>query len=277
MKWIRRILLGALALLLMMIVGAGALVAYEVSAGAQVSDFTNVSYTAEDGTEILAYLAQPEGEGPFPALLMVHEWWGLNGEITEMADMMAEEGYVVLAPDTYRGQTTALVPRALVLRLGTPEAQIDADMAASFAYLSGLDNVDAARIGALGFCYGGGVALAHAVQNPQIRATINLYGERIEDPQAFGALLLPDAGPVLGIFGEDDAQIPVIEVEAFEAAMNDAGITNTVTIYSGVGHAFVNPSSVAAGGAAEEAWQQMLAFLEAQLKAEQPEAEEAPA
>jgi carboxymethylenebutenolidase len=197
---------------------------------------------------------------------MVHEWWGLNSEITEMADRLAAEGYVVLAPDTYRGQTTSQIPRALFLRLTTPADRVDGDMQAAFDYLAALDTVNANQVGVMGFCYGGGVALRHGVSNPAVRATVNLYGDTIDDPAAFGALLAPDAGPVLGIFGAQDQQIPVTRVRAFEAALNAAGIASTVTIYDGVGHAFVNPASVEAGGAAAEAWAQILAFLDGALR-----------
>ncbi len=268
MKWLKRVLIGVVVLILVVIIGGVGVFALEATVGPKATDFTNVSYIAEDGTELHAYLTQPEGEGPFPAVLMVHEWWGLNSEITEMADRLSEEGYVVLAPDTYRGQTTALVPRAIYLRLNTPEAQIDGDMLAAFNYVTGLENVDSERVGVMGFCYGGGVALRHAVENPQIVATVNLYGETILDPTAFGALLQPDAGPVLGIFGAEDQQIPVSEVEEFTEALNAADIENTVTIYPGVGHAFVNPAGIEAGGAPAEAWTQITAFFEARLQAD---------
>lgn len=261
MRWLKRILLAVVVIVLLLVIGIVGVIALDTAFGAKAADFANVRYTDAAGTELYAYLAQPEGAGPFPAVLMVHEWWGLNEEITEMADKLAAEGYVVLAPDTYRGETTALVPRAIFLRVTTPEDRVDEDMLAAFDYLAGLDNVDADRIGVMGFCYGGGVALRHGVENPQIRATINLYGSTIDDPAAFGALLDDSAGPVLGIFGAEDQQIPLARVAAFESALQAAGISHTVTIYDGVGHAFVNPESIAAGGAAAEAWAQILAFF----------------
>lgn len=265
MKWLRRILIGLLVIVVLLVGGFVGVIAVDSAFGAQATDFTNVTYPASDGSTLHGYLALPPGAGPFPAVLMVHEWWGLNAEITEMADLLAEQGYVVLAPDTYRGATTALVPRALLLRLSTPAERVDADMQAAFAYLAGLDGVDAARIGVMGFCYGGGVALRHGVQNPAIAATINLYGETISDPAGFGALLGEDAGPLLGIFGAEDAQIPLARVRAFEAALQATSIDHTVTVYDGVGHAFVHPSSIAAGGAAAQAWAQILDFLAAAL------------
>lgn len=266
MRMVKRLVIGAGVALLLLVLGVLGLVASEALLGAKAGEFSNVSYPAADGSTIGGWLAQPEGEGPFPAVLMVHEWWGLNGEIMEMAEKLAAEGYVVLAPDTYRGETTTLVPRAIALRVSTPPERVDSDMMAAFAYLAGLPNVDAARIGVMGFCYGGGVALRHGVQNPAIVATINLYGDTISDPADFGALL-ETGGPVLGIFGRDDAQIPVSRVQSFEAALGATTIEHTVTIYDGVGHAFVNPESIAAGGAAAQAWAQILAFFEEHLQA----------
>jgi len=267
MKLIRRILVGALIVLVVLVVGITGLIVGDGVLGAQATDFTNVTYPASDGTTLHGYLAAPEGEGPFPAVIMVHEWWGLNGEIVEMADVLAAEGYVVLAPDTYRGPTTSLVPRAIYLRVTIPEDRVDDDMLRAFDYLAGLETVDADRIGVMGFCYGGGVALRHGILNPRVAATVNLYGDRVTDPQAFGALLEPDAGPLLGIFGAEDAQIPVASVEAFRAALETAGVTHTVTIYEGVGHAFVQPDALEQPGAPREAWEQILAFLSDTLAA----------
>lgn len=261
MKLIRRILIGALVVLVVLVVGVTGLIVGDSVLGAQATDFTNVTYIASDGTTLHGYLAEPVGDGPFPGVLMVHEWWGLNSEIVELAGALAAEGYVVLAPDTYRGPSTSLVPRALFLRLTVPEDRVDDDMLRAFDYLAGLDNVNADRIGVMGFCYGGGVALRHGILNPRIGATINLYGDRITDPQAFGALLEPDAGPLLGIFGAQDAQIPVSSVEAFREALETAGVTHTITIYDGVGHAFVQPDLLDQPGAPREAWEQILAFL----------------
>jgi carboxymethylenebutenolidase len=264
---IRRILIGALALVLLLVLGVGGLMLADGLGLAQATDYTNVSYTAEDGTTVYGYLAQPEGESSFPAVLMVHEWWGLNAEIVEMAHLLAEQGYVVLAPDTYRGRLATTVPGALMLRLSVPEAQADMDMMAAFAYLAALPNVDPLRIGVMGFCYGGGVALRHAVENPQIAATINLYGDTILDPDGFGALL-ETGRPLLGIFGAEDNQIPVSEVEAFQEALEETSIPHEVTLYPGVGHAFVNPATIAEPGAAQQAWAQILAFFETNLKME---------
>lgn len=267
MKWIRRILVGLLVIVGLALAGVFGIIGLDAAFGPSAEDVANVTYPAEDGTTLYGYLAQPEGEGPFPGVLMVHEWWGLNAEITEMADALAAEGYVVLAPDTYRGPATQQVPRAIFLRLSVPEDRVDADMQAAFDYLASQETVAAEQIGVMGFCYGGGVALRHGVNNPQIAATINLYGDTILDPTQFGALLNDEAGPVLGIFGEADQQIPVSEVEAFEDALAAADIAHTVTIYPEMPHAFVQPHNIDEPGAPRDAWMQILDFLADELSA----------
>jgi carboxymethylenebutenolidase len=262
---LKRVLIGLLVLVLAVVVIGGGLVAADAFGGAQATDVTNVTFASEDGTTLHGYLAQPEGDEALPAVLMVHEWWGLNAEITEMADLLAEEGYVVLAPDTYRGRVATTVPAAITLRVTVPEERVDSDIQAAYEYLRSLPNVDPERIGVIGFCYGGGVVLRHATQNPEIAATINLYGDTIADADGFGALA-ESGKPLLGIFGEEDAQIPVSEVELFDAALDEAGIPNEVLIYPGVGHAFVNPETLAEEGAAREAWGEILGFFELNLK-----------
>ena len=269
MKLIRRLLVAALIILLVLVGVVLGVMIFDGLAGETSAVVTNVTYTSADGTPIGGYLARPEGaaEGEaLPAVLMVHEWWGLNAEIAEMADKLAAEGYVVLAPDTYRGNLATTVPGALLLRISAPTERVNTDMQAAFDYLAALPEVDAARIGVMGFCYGGGVALRHAVENAAIAATINLYGDTIDDPAGFGALDEMNT-PVLGIFGAEDAQIPVTEVEAFEQALGQTDIPHTVTIYPGVGHAFVYPESISAGGAAANAWAQILAFFSEHLQA----------
>lgn len=265
MKWVGRILIAVLVIFGLALAGIFGIIGLDAAFGAQASDFTNITFTGADGTEVGAYLAMPEGEGPFPGVLMVHEWWGINGEIVELADRMAEAGYVVLAPDTYRGQTTSQIPRAIFLRVTVDEDRVDSDMQQAFEYLASLEEVDAERIGAVGFCYGGGVVLRHAIQNPELDAVINLYGDTVTDPEALGAVAGPNGTPLLGIFGAQDQQIPVSDVTEFEETLVEAGANARVTIYEGVGHAFVQPEAIDEGGAAAEAWDEIRAFFELNL------------
>lgn len=259
MKWILRIGGVLIGLLLLGVLVMAGLVIFDAVSGPQTADYTNVSYPGPDGTELIGYLTQPPGEGPFPAVLMLHEWWGLNKGITELADAMAEQGYVVLVPDAYRGQLATQVPRALYLRLTTPAEEIHADLDAGLAYLRALPGVDAARVASLGFCFGGEQSLQISLRQPEnLAATIVLYGSLETDPTALQPI---KDQPLLGIFGAEDAQIPVSDVRTFEAALNSLGAPAAITIYDGVGHAFVTEDNYDQPGPAGEAWQQMVQFL----------------
>ena len=265
MKWIVRsggLLLGLLALVVCL---GGGLFVWDATVGPRATDYTNVTFSSADGTTIHGYLAQPQEPGVYPAVIMIHEFWGLNQHIQKMADDLAARGYVVLAPDTYRGQTTGQIPRAIYLRVNTPQERVMADLQGAFAFLKRQPNVDAPRIAVLGFCYGGEMALQHALRNSELAATVVFYGSPVTDPAQLGALL-ETKRPVLGIFAQNDQQIPPAEADAFQNALNAAGISNTVTIYPNVGHAFVQPETIAAGGAAADAWRQTIEFLDANVK-----------
>ncbi|MBK8988331.1 MAG: dienelactone hydrolase family protein [Chloroflexi bacterium] len=259
MKWIKRIAATLAVLLLLFILVIGGVMLFDVLAGSQTADFSNIAYSGADDTKLLGYLAQPPGEGPFPAVLMLHEWWGLNDGITQLADALAAEGYVVLVPDAYRGNLAEQVPGALFLRLTTPTEEIHADLDAGLAYLRALPGVDPARVAALGFCFGGEQSLQISLRQPEnLAATIVLYGSLETDPAA----LQPIASqPLLGIFGAEDAQIPLSEVDAFAAALDSLGAPANITVYQGVGHAFVTEDNYNQPGAAGDAWRQMKQFL----------------
>lgn len=267
---IRKLLLTVL-LIGLVLLGVGTLavagiILYDSLFPAQTAaDFINVTYPGPDGITLQAYLAQPEGEGPFPAVLLVHEFFGINEDITQKADLLADQGYLVLAVDAYRGNTTRQVPRAVWLVVTTPQDEIRADIDAGFQYLAGLPQVIADRIGAVGFCFGGTQVMHLGTRNPNLAATVIYYGNGpITDPQALG--VMGQSGPVLGIYGEQDTGIPLDEVRGFEQAMQARGIPNQVTIYPGVGHAFVHMDTLSVPGAAQDAWNQMLGFLEQALK-----------
>ncbi len=265
MKWIKRILGGLLGVLLVTILLFGGIILYDAAWGMETAEFTNVTYTASDGQELIGYLAQPDEPGPHPAVLLIHEWWGLNEGITILADALAAEGYVVLAPDAYRGEVTAQFPRALWLRLTTSEEQVFADVDAALAHLMSLENVDTSRLASMGFCFGGGHSLQLGMrQSENIALTILYYGAVVTEPDLLRPLT--DNQPVLGVFGADDQSIPVADVLEFEAALNTLAIPNEITIYEGVGHAFLNEENYNQPGAAMDAWQQTLRFLAENLQ-----------
>ena len=265
-KILRTIVLAVVGLVVLVVLGLAGILGFDtLFPGERVADLTNVTYPGPDGSTLQAYLVEPEGPGPHPAVLMIHEFYGLRKDVIKKADLLAQKGYVVLAVDAYRGQTTTIIPRAIWLVLTTPQDRISADIDAGYGYLAGLPAVNAQRIGAVGFCFGGTQTLQLGIRNGQLAANVIYYGSGlVTQPQALGSL--GQSGPVLGIFGEIDTSIPLAEVDAFESAMQNRGISHTVTVYPGVGHAFVNTETLAQPGPAQEAWNQMEVFLAENLQ-----------
>lgn len=265
-KLLTRILIAAGALLAVLVLLVVGIIAFDSLFPAQrVSDFTNVTFNGPDGVSLQGYYTQPPGEGPFPAVLLVHEFFGINQDIIKKADLLAEQGFAVLAADAYRGNTTRLISRAVWLVVSTPEQRISADLQAAFRYLAEQPQVDPQRIGSVGFCFGGTQVMRLATQLPDVAATVIYYGSGpISDPAALG--VMDQGGPVLGIYGENDRSIPVQAVRGFEQAMLARGVANRISIYPGVGHAFVNTETIAQPGPAQDAWTEMLNFLNQELQ-----------
>jgi carboxymethylenebutenolidase len=235
------------------------------------SELQNQSINYFDGSS--GYLVYPEmtnatgtigqqQQQKLPAVVMIHEWWGLNDNIKDMADELASEGYVVLAADLYNGEVATTPDKAMQL-VGTvrenPEQAIS-NLQSAVQYLASLPNVNSSRIASLGWCFGGGQSLQLALnseQNP-LAATVIYYGNLVNDTNELSKI----NWPVLGIFGDQDQSIPVESVNAFEQALNETGITNEIYIYPGVGHAFANPSrDNYAPEETADAWEKTLAFL----------------
>lgn len=265
MKLLKRIFLVVLTLLVACVVLLAGSIALDYAIGAsRLDNIANTTIPGMGGApDVRAYVAQPEGEGPFPTVIMIHEFWGLNESIISLADLLAEEGYLVVAPDTFRGSTTAWVPRAIFQVISTRPEHVNADLDSVYAWLKSQPDVDSDRIAIAGFCYGGRTSLTYSLYNNQLAATVMFYGS----PETDSAVLESLPGPILGIFGEADQSIPVAQVNAFDAALTEAGVPHEITIYEGQPHAFVKDAKgVKAGGTQGEAWNQMLAFLEMNLK-----------
>lgn len=206
---------------------------------------------------VKAYVAPSDSTEPQPAVIMIHEFWGMKPDILGKADALAEEGYFVIAPDTFRGQTTSWLPRAIWQTLRKSEDEVNADLQIVYNWLTAQPNIDPERIMIMGFCYGGRAALAYSLLNPELAGVATFYG--MLELSKNDAERLP--GPVLGIFGEEDRSIPVTEVQALEATLESAGIRNDIALYPDVGHAFVGSiEDIRAGGTDAEAWQHFLDF-----------------
>ena len=198
-----------------------------------------------------------------PAAIMIHENKGLNENIKKMANLLARNGYVVLAVDLFKGEVTTDRNRSSELSQYVRDNQdiATANLKSAVRYLSSLPNVNPEKIVSLGWCFGGGESLQLALnsQDHPVAATIIYYGRLLTD----NASLANIKWPVLGIFGDQDKSISVDSVKAFEMALNSNGIPNEIYIYKGVGHAFANPSGENyAPKETRDAWQKTLAFLE---------------
>src|SRR5271157_516502 len=210
------------------------------------ADGKPVSY--KSGTEMLnALLYTPQGKGPFPALVVIHEWWGLNDWVKEEASKLADQGYVALAIDLYRGKVATTPDEAHEIMRGVPDDRAGRDLLAATAFLASQKTVDAKRIGSIGWCMGGGYSLNLAVSDPRLKAAVINYG---------------------GIFGGQDKGIPPADVNKFESQMKALGKTVDIHIFPDAGHAFENPNNKQGYRAedAAEAWKLTTEFLAKYLK-----------
>jgi carboxymethylenebutenolidase len=212
-----------------------------------------------------AYLALPKGGDKHPAILVIQEWWGLNDWIQTNADRFAEQGYVAYAVDLYRGRVANNPDSAHELMRGLPEDRGVADLQAAFARLAARPDVDPARIGAVGWCMGGGYSLLLATKEPRLKAAVINYGHLVSNPDTIKGI----KPTLLGNFAEKDEGIPPNDVQAFGAALTASGHDADFQVFPGVGHAFMNPNNKKGynEAAAKGAWARIDAFFDKQLKA----------
>jgi carboxymethylenebutenolidase len=223
------------------------------------------SETVEYADGISGYLARPNEDGVYPGVVMIHEWWGLNDNIKTMADLLANEGYVVLAVDIYKGEVAQDSDAARVLATAAREDTAGSvqNMKSAVQYLKDQSFVAQNSIGSLGWCFGGQQSLNLALESDDLSATVIYYGNLVTNPEQLQSI----QWPVLGIFGEEDTSIPVETVQEFENALDEVGVQNDIYIYPRVGHAFANPSgSRYAPEETQDAWNKTLDFLADTLK-----------
>jgi carboxymethylenebutenolidase len=213
---------------------------------------------------VSGFLAIPDGPGPHAAIVVIHEWWGLNDWVKEQAEKIAGLGYVALAVDLYRGKAAADATQAHELMRGLPQDRGVKDLQAAVTYLIARKDVKPDRIGSVGWCMGGGFSIQLAVHDPRVRACVVNYGALPTDPNDLQQI----AAAVLGNFGADDHGITVADVEAFKKAMTNAQRVFEVKIYPGAGHGFENPNNKDGyrPEAAADAWLRTVNFFKGTLK-----------
>jgi carboxymethylenebutenolidase len=234
--------------------------------------FTNVKYDVK-GVTLHAYLATPDvPKNNTPAVMVFHAWNGISEEVTYFADQLAKEGYYAIAPDLFRG-VAAKAMNILwnILAVSTTsQTQMDSDADAALAYLTAIPNVDENRVSSgPGFCFGGTQSLVFASRH-KMAATVTCYGTYIKeledaDTQAWGKM--KSGGPILGIYGAEDTSPSPEMANKFRKALEKNGMAHNITIYNGVGHAFITPESHKDSSAmGYAAWKKIIRFLEGSLK-----------
>ena len=225
----------------------------------------SVTFTSGD-EKGMGVLVAPAGKGPFPAVIVIQEWWGLNDWVKQQARALAQQGYLALAPDLYRGKVADKQEEAHQLMMGTPRDRAMRDLQGAYRYLQSRPDVKKDRIGVIGWCMGGGYALQLATVEPALKAVVAYYGTPPTDPAAVAAI----KAPVMGNYGAEDKGPAPDLVKAFEDALTKAGKPADIKIYPGAGHAFANVNNPWGGyrkEAADDAWARTTAFLSKYLKA----------
>jgi carboxymethylenebutenolidase len=207
------------------------------------------------------YLAEPGGPGPHGSVILIHEWNGLVDRVKQVADAFAAEGYVALAADLFSGRigTTREQNMALVSEtLATPERIVE-NLDAAAAFLRRREDVTG-KVAAIGWCYGGGIALSYALGGERHEGTAIFYGRLLADPERMAHI----QHEVYGTFAGNDRGITREQVDAFVAALRKAGVPNDVHVYDEVEHGFwlyVDRDPAKNLGPALDAWQRLRAYL----------------
>ena len=210
-----------------------------------------------------AFVARPGGSQPVPAIVVVHEWWGLNGQIRNLATRLARQGYIAIVPDLYHGKVADDPMRAHELVRGLEQDEALATLGAAVAWIRAQPRTAKSKIAAIGFCMGGGLAQAMGLRGDDIAAVIMFYGTPESDPERLAKLRVP----LQAHFGEQDDGIPRKRVDEFRSALEKLGKTHDVYVYPGAGHAFMHDGAPSyRPDAARQAWARTLAFLQKHLK-----------
>ena len=219
---------------------------------------------ASNGGTAPGYLSVPES-GSCPGIILLQEWWGLEDHIRNVADRFATEGFVALAPDLYRGETTEQPDEAEQKMMAMSMDQAEKDMRGAVDFLASQEGVQGDGVGSVGFCLGGGLSVWAATINPTVDAVVTYYYVMPHGKPDFSKI---DA-PVLGHFGTADDFVAVDDAKALESEIAEAsGQPVEFEYYEGAGHAFFNDTNRLGTydkDSAERSWQRTLEFLRSKL------------
>ncbi len=221
-----------------------------------------VQYADLDGVQVTGFLARPAGIRQPPAVIVIHEWWGLNENIESMARQIAGQGYLALAVDLYGGEvaTEPDAARELMTRATADRKSLRKNLRQAYRYLK---KEGAPRIGSIGWCFGGGWSLETALMLPEkLDAAVVYYGKVVTKKDRLNTLTTP----ILGHFGSEDKGIPLTRVRELDSRLRELGKDAQIHVYEGADHAFANPSGTRYDKeAAEQAWARTLAFFKEKL------------
>ncbi len=226
--------------------------------GSLAATSRSVSYKSGDDT-VQAFIYTLEGKGPFPGILVIHEWWGLNDWVKEQASKLSDLGYVALAIDLYREKVATTPDEAHEIMRGVPDDRAARDLHAAFEFLKSQPYVKKDRIASIGWCMGGGYSFDVALQEPTLTADVINYGHLATDPRSLKKI----NASILGIFGGQDRGITVEDVKKFEQSMMQMDKKVEIVIYPNAYHAFENPNNDNGYRAADaaDAWKRTVKFL----------------
>lgn len=227
----------------------------------------DVEYGTLDGKPLRGYLAVPPGEGPFPALVLIHEWWGLDDNIRARAQAFAREGYIALAVDLYGGEsagTDQSKGRELAGRVSANMERAFDNLQEAVAFLRSDQKVDKNALGSVGWGFGGEWSYQMAINDLGVRATVLYYGRFNADDD-----LTRMKSTVIGHFGEKDTGILVDTVKEFRMKLKNLSGDHDIYIYPNAVHGFADNDNPAFDPAATDvAWDRTKEFLEKTLKGE---------
>ena len=210
-----------------------------------------------------AYYARPEGAGPFPGVVVIHEAYGLNENIKDIARRFAREGYAALAVDLFAERNRAVcMARFISSQLLSTTLKYNglSEVKAALSFLAEQPEVDGERVGAIGFCMGGAIAIAWACTDQRLKAIAPFYGA---NPRPLAAAAR--ACPIVGSYPEKDFSASL--GRKLDAALEQYDIPHDIKVYPGAKHSFFNDQGHAYDAAASaDAWQRILAFFGERIK-----------
>jgi carboxymethylenebutenolidase len=229
---------------------------------------------ASKGAEIPAYFARPEGAGPFPTVLVVHEVFGVHEYIKDVCRRWAKAGYYAIAPDLFARFGDAAAEKDMGKLMSnivgkTPDADALADLDATLAFAKASGKADVSRAAVTGFCWGGRIVWLYAAHNPGLKAGVAWYGILARPVTALAPKNPPDVVadlkvPVLGLYGGLDKAITHDQIATMQKKLAEAGGASKIIVYPDAGHAFhadYRPNYVKAD--AEASWREALSWLKA--------------